>query len=111
MRAVLIPVEGEPREVEQNGLEDLQKLVGGWIEVLPFPGREDLTVYVNEEGKFGCDPNRTATRLLGSVLFRGDWIAGPCVICGFDPDRGRNLAAPAEVLEIARLEGALDLTP
>jgi hypothetical protein len=35
MRAVLIRTEGPPEVVEQDGLDDLQKHVGGWVEGLP----------------------------------------------------------------------------
>ncbi len=102
MKAILIPVEGEPREVEQNGLEDLQQLVEGLIDAVDFPDRPDLTVYINDEGKHVLERNRTATGLLREGLFSGDWIAGPCALAGFDPSRRETLPVPEDAMALVR---------
>lgn len=78
-----------------GGLDQLQTLVGGYIEALPLPEFTDphgqSTAYVNEEGKLLNDPiNTRATDLMvpGIGLFAGDYIAGTFVIAGFDPETG-----------------------
>lgn len=59
MRAVLIPVSEEPREVEIDGLADLQALVGGRIEPVGWIFDNCPVLYVNDEGKInGMLPNR-----------------------------------------------------
>jgi hypothetical protein len=58
-------------------LEELQKYVGGFIElVYTNDGKE---MYLNEEGKLKCLPvNRTA-----SLLYMGDdLIVGDVLVCG-----------------------------
>jgi hypothetical protein len=104
MRAVVIPVEGPVMSLDLpdsgSALDVLQSAVGGMIEALPFPGFDDVTTYVNEEGKFTCldddgnvEVNLRATALMkpGIGLFPGDFIAGPFVIAGFDPSTGEHI--------------------
>jgi uncharacterized protein DUF3846 len=111
MKALLIPVEGALEEVELDGtLEQLQSLVGGYIEALPLPAfmgyARDATAYVNEEGKLhGLEHNRRATDFMvpGVGIFFGDYIAGPFLLCGFDPATGEHRALPTSVRDRARL--------
>lgn len=59
MKALLIPVGEEPREVEVEGLADLQELVGGTIDAVGWVFDDSPTLYVNDEGKVnGMLPNR-----------------------------------------------------
>lgn len=98
MKALVINEAGELRIVRGSTLEDLQEIVGGYIEFLRFPGRNDVACFVNEDGKLiGLPENRRATEIL-SPLYPGDFIAGPLVICGFDPESGENRELPADVL-------------
>ena len=106
MKAILIPVGGIPRVVEQDGLKDLQSLVEGHIDAVDFPLRQDLTAYINDEGKFLYQRNDVATRLLELGLARGDWIAGPCVICGFSPAEGRTLEIPEDAMQLVNAAAA-----
>ncbi len=77
-------VDGTQREVTPaHGvsftLEELHALVGGYIEVVRLPSG-DLMV-INEEGKLhDLLYNERATALAASVLFAGDYIAGPAVV-------------------------------
>ncbi len=116
MRALVIPVTGPLEEIalvggEDGGLEQMQRLVGGYVEALALPsfipGNEQAAAYINGEGKFldACDPNRRATDFLvpGVGLFFGDYIAGPLVLCGFDPASGEHAGLPAGVAERAYL--------
>lgn len=113
MIALLIPVEGPLEEVELSEdslLEQLQGLVGGGdIEALPLPGfvghAGAATAYINEEGKIELEINRRATDFMvpGVGLFWGDYIAGPFVLCGFDPEAGTHRELPEPVIARARL--------
>lgn len=114
MMALVIPVEGPLFEAELVGeshLGTLQALVGGSIEAVPLPdfivGGAKATAYVNEEGKYtpGCRPNMRATDFLvpGVGLFMGDFISGPLVLCGFDPDTGEHAELPGAVVARAQL--------
>jgi hypothetical protein len=100
MRVLIIPVEGpiEDRQIDGQ-LDDLQALVGGYIEAVALPdfitGADQATAYVNEEGKLdGLAPNFRATDFMvpGVGLMWGDYIAGPMVLAGFDPETGEHTA-------------------
>jgi hypothetical protein len=110
--ALVIPVEGPVGTVELDGtLAQLQALVGGLIQALPVPEficpNDGATAYVNEDGKFDpdCAPNVRATDFLapGIGLFFGDYVAGPMIVCGFDPRTGRHAPLPPGVGARVRL--------
>jgi Domain of unknown function (DUF3846) len=109
--ALVIPVEGPMEEIELDGsLKQLQTLVGGYIQALPLPAFADpderATAYVHEEGKLiGLEPNMRATDFMvpGCGLFFCDYIAGPFVLCGFDPRTGNHRELPEPVIRRARL--------
>ena len=110
--ALLIPVDGAVQSVVLDGtLTQLQALVGGQIEALPVPsfigGSGRATVYVNEDGKNleSCPPNIRATDFMapGVGLFFGDYVAGPMLVCGFNPRTGEHAAMPAPVAMRVRL--------
>lgn len=77
MKGMLIPVDGEPKEIdieqdnEGSTLDSLQRLVGGNIEPFDVIFGDGISVYVNEEGLFTCPPNRAiyATKAHG-----GYWL-------------------------------------
>ena len=49
-----------PEVVEIDGsLKSMQEAVGGCIEPRIWAFNDEPVVYVNEEGKFTCEPNRT----------------------------------------------------
>jgi hypothetical protein len=108
MLAVVMPVRGVPWTLHLpeggSALKPLQDAVGGYIEALPVPDgdggqREDATAYVNEEGKFTAEINRRATLFMFPLLAAGDYIAGPLVVCGFDPRTGDHRQLPADLLD------------
>ena len=70
--------EARIEEIEHT-LENLQRIVGGYIEAYyPFP--EDVCIVCNDEGKInGMELNRAIYSDAGKLL---DIIAGPCLICG-----------------------------
>jgi hypothetical protein len=98
MRAYVLPVEGPLRTIElvkgESHLEVLQEAVGGHIEALPFRPDPGVTIYVNEEGKYECEPNMRATDVMIGTIFPGDYIAGPMVIAGFDAVTGEHVDLP-----------------
>ena len=112
MKAMLIPVDGDPTAIDihpdktGSTLRDLQKLVGGNIDVFDAIFGEDISVYVNDEGLFTCPPNRAvyATREMAEAgyLSQVDYsrsvregelytiLFGDLVAVGFDPETGYN---------------------
>ena len=73
-------VEPYPPRGKTYTLEELQKAVGGYIQILTMPDGK-LMVF-NEEGKLkGLPPNEAATRLMGSQLLPGDFIVGNALVC------------------------------
>ncbi len=89
--AAIIPVEGPIQFVSLATLKDMQKAVGGDVEVLPLA--EDAVVYVNEDGKgLGLPRNGRATAFVSSyfLLLPGDFIAGPMLVSGPNDARGNE---------------------
>jgi len=120
-KALVIPVEGPVTEIELGrpdgyDLPVLQEAVGGLIQALPVPEFADAsgrsTVYMNEEGKYACvdedgrpQINRRATDFMvpGVGLMPGDYIAGPFIVAGFDPNKGEHAELPQVVIDRVRL--------
>ncbi|MBS1860442.1 MAG: DUF3846 domain-containing protein [Actinobacteria bacterium] len=98
MKAILIPLDGETTVVEQDGPDDLQRMVDGDLELVDVPGRVDAVAYIDEEGKLSMTPNEAATALLRASLRDDDWIAGACVLTGFDPRDGGNRDVPEDLI-------------
>lgn len=103
MKAILITTGGEAQHIEVNNLEDLQKAVGGRIEILHFPRidvlrRIETVAYINEEGKLmDLLPNMLATQLctmFGVGLQTGDFICGDMVFVGLDHKTGATVSLP-----------------
>lgn len=102
MKAVLVPVGEMPRVIEVDGLKDLQSAVGGNIELCSWVFNDRPVVYVNEEGKFTCPPNRAvyataedegAIKWDGSTVKRGELLEilfGDFVCIGYDPETGED---------------------
>lgn len=102
VKAILVPVGEMPREVMVDGLEDLRRLVGGAIDAMGWVFGEELSLYVNDEGKFTCAPNRAIYATAddeGSVLWDGtvvhegdllDIVFGDFVAVGFDSETGED---------------------
>jgi len=69
-----------PRDGKKFTLEELQTMVGGFIEIVILPrGNGHVTAYVNEDGKFAALAyNTKATEIYGRAP--SDYIVGPMVI-------------------------------
>lgn len=113
-KAILIPVDGPIENVELDGsIQQLQTLVGGGnIEALSLPSfipdADASTAYINEEGKYRPDleanPRATDFMLPGVGLWANDYIAGPFLLVGFDPNSGEHTdELPQAVVNRARL--------
>ncbi|MCI1261823.1 MAG: DUF3846 domain-containing protein [Tetrasphaera jenkinsii] len=96
-----VPVDGAPVVKDIAGdLNSLQAEVGGWIEAVATEA-EDISVYCNEEGKIEglpVNPNTDAIQALEIVLSPGDFIVGPLVVTGFDPETGEQEDVPEAAL-------------
>ena len=87
--ATLIKADGTQTEIQpQNGtdfsLEELQKYVGGYIQVISLRNQEDEILVLNEDGKnHHCPLNTTATELalFNRAIFHWDCIVGDVVLC------------------------------
>lgn len=101
MRAILIPADpqGAIEEIDSGTLADLQRRVGGLIEGVAFPGEPAAIGYVNESGVLdGLRRNERATRLLRPTgIPAGEWLAGDCVLVGFNRNTGGHMPLPAHI--------------
>lgn len=115
IQAVLVPVGFDPVAIEINGARDIMSHVGGIIDeasgylppdALPF----NLSMYVNDEGLYSCQPNRAfyATESMehegyysaidGKPVVSGlpsSLLFGNIVITGFNPETGEDKSLSA----------------
>lgn len=76
----------EPKNGTDYSLEELQEIVGGYIEVLPL--NDDEIMVLNEEGKIlGLDLNDNATALISEAGMWDDFIVGDVLVCKNDEVR------------------------
>ncbi|MBI4201193.1 MAG: DUF3846 domain-containing protein [Chloroflexi bacterium] len=69
-----------PREGKRFKLEELQAIVGGFIEIVALPGRRIMVL--NEEGKLKQLPsNAAATALARGTIAGSDFIVGDVLVC------------------------------
>jgi hypothetical protein len=97
--AIVIKTSGEIVEVDlkaSDELEALQSAVGGWIEAVDLA--ENLTMWVNEEGKInGLELNSIATALFDKYFENNfDVIVGDIVLTGGTDSKGNTLGLTAD---------------
>ena len=81
---LLVEPHAHPKVIEaRTGLEDLQQLVGGDIEVV-YPFEDNVGLIVNEEGKINGLPLNRALRDEKGEIY--DVIAGPFLVTGLTED-------------------------
>lgn len=75
-----------PDNGEKFTLEELQKLVGGYVERIAMP--DGQAMYVNDEGKLNDLPyNTKATmKLKTHGLIQDDYIVGDAVVLSYDEE-------------------------
>lgn len=98
IRVLLFPV-GKPARVEHisGSLESMQKIVGGWIQMVPVGSGLDLVC--DEEGKMnGSRPNRFVPRL-------EDTIHGPFFISKHDEAGDAVSITDADIKNVEALIG------
>ena len=107
---VLVLSNGELKEKEiQNTLEDLQKIVGGYIEI-PFLSRDfnenKIDTIINEEGKFieGLEPEIAIIKD-GKIL---DIVYGNCIFASHDHE-GNTIELNEEQKQIVKEELKTDI--
>ena len=85
LESVVVTASGEKRFVNPKekvfSLEELQKIVGGYIEIISLPNLKKKIV-LNEEGKINNLPiNHFATTLFRDAYKTNDYIVGTVLIC------------------------------
>lgn len=112
-KVLVIPADvTDPIRVETlTGWEEYQRLVGGWIESAPVD-RDDLSLFINEEGKVLNLPRNSRAddlwrTLLPSGRIPGDYIAGPAVVVGFDATTGEDVDVPDGIVTALRAQTGL----
>lgn len=100
--ALAILVDGTIEDLADAKYETIRTAIGGgYIQAVGLPSGDYL--YCDEEGKMkGMPENFTATALTSGVLFQGDFIAGPAVICGNITPMGNHEALRPEIVEAIR---------
>lgn len=110
VHAVVIKDDGTVYAARYATLPELQKLVGGYIEIVSVP-KMGACGYVNEDGiSLGLPKNQTATdfcRKNGTGLHSTDFIKGNLVIVGPPDAEGNDTDAPPAVWSYFNLEPLL----
>ncbi len=97
MKAVVVR-RGEKPVLEEIGekLEDMQAVVGGYIQEI-MPWKDDVALVCNEEGKlYGWPVNRIVTDGSGRLL---DAICGTFFLCYARPESEEFLSMPEDLAE------------
>jgi hypothetical protein len=91
MKALVLTATGEVKELDGITLQDLQSAVGGWVQAIDLA--EDLTMWLNEEGKLvGLPHNTTAQKLWDKTFWVGsDFVVGDVVLTGGTGEEGVTL--------------------
>ena len=97
MRVLKIEPGKKPEVLElEDRLEEMQKLVGGYIQAL-YPFDDPVALVCNEEGKLlGLPPNR-ALRDEGGNIY--DVVCGTMFLCGAPPDSEHFCSLTPEQIE------------
>lgn len=86
MQSLIISSDGHSEEktlTKQYSLEEMQKIVGGWIEIVALDHPKWKYMVVNEEGKLDANPivNMPATILYDNPF---DVIVGDVVVVDYE---------------------------
>jgi hypothetical protein len=98
----------EVLDLETESYEQLRDAVGGLIQCVDL--RDDLTIWVNEEGKLinGMEPNVIGTHLWEKAYGMTDVIMGNIVVTGAPDDDGYNRPlSSAWVIQLQELAARL----
>jgi len=70
--ATLLKADGSVEKIDDCSLTNLQKLVGGWIELVPYT--HEHVFVVNEEGGLNSLPINRKASLMAGIRIVGDVI-------------------------------------
>lgn len=74
-----LEIEVSPKNGTDFSLEEMQKVVGGYIEMYHI---SDMLMVINEEGKlYGLPYNEKATKLFRESYKTDDFIVGNVLVC------------------------------
>jgi hypothetical protein len=92
MKAVIVKTSGEVFEVNAEGLQEIQRAVGGYIEAIEAGSIG--SGFVNEEGKIkGLPDNIIATAVwhrANKLTKFSDYLVGDVLFCGLPDDEGNS---------------------
>ena len=101
IEGIIITALGGIARVQIDGLKDMQRIVGGYIQPISIEVAGTVVeMYLNEEGKIASLPrNEMATSLCrpGVDIFEGDYIAGDAFIIGEVDNEGESTSVPDAV--------------
>lgn len=103
---LLITTNGGVARVSIEGLSDMQRCVGGYIEVLNVTiAGHPCSIFLNEEGKLIDLPiNSLMMQLIIDSdklsLFPGDYLAGDILVLGGVDGGGNTLSLDPEAMEV-----------
>ena len=93
-KAIVLNADGTKSEMDLdsgNELKNLQDAVGGYVQVVYL--KDDLAIWVNEDGKFTDLPlNPNATAIWNHFFGFTDFIVGNAVFTGGANDEGATIA-------------------
>lgn len=94
IKAILVKAGLEPELIEfEESLENLQKYVGGYIEMVQYFDDNDVDVVINEEGKIIGLPLNKVIKCNGRVI---DFIMGDLLIVGANDETGETISIPED---------------
>lgn len=96
IKVVMIPTDRPPYVTNiSNSLENMQKVVGGYIETLTFA--TDATIVMNEEGRLLGLPFNVAASTMFSTT-----IVGDCFVAGVAEDEFCDVPESSTLLKNAK---------
>ena len=105
LTAIVVDFERKPKVVQiKRGYEELQRIVGGNIDVI-YPFADEVGLVVNDEGKMLGLPLNRSLRIGGELRDRGevyDIIAGKFLILGIKDEGWTDLSEELQEKYMAR---------
>ena len=106
-RALVLLTNGNYKVVVLRDVEDYQKTVGGYVQLLPTKDN-NISCYVNEEGTLKMMSINPWSRFLIQIGVRmpnGASVVGNVVVLGGVNDDGDDTAVPDSIVKLARQHG------
>ena len=100
---VLNDTKFEEKDID-GSLESLQKIVGGYIELVYLfeeLSKNKIDLYVNEEGKYLMPENVNIYIRYNDNSIKSETIVGPCLFASYD-DNGNTIGLTDEQIEFVK---------